>query len=456
MFLTKRSFLEKKDRILYLPIETFAREFHSKLYLAYLACQKDWTVVIGPEYDINKIIKYLPSGVYFGIGLHKKTKKVLSSIKKFGHIILTQDEEGLDRWEPTLYKEYRIDPEINEFVEYFLCWGEEDKKIITSAFNKPINAVAVGNLRLDLLNENLRKIFFEEVSDIKNKNGDFILINGKFGTVNHKNGLDYYINDLKVRGWMNTPYKKNFHFQRFDFQKKIFEEMIELSIALAKLGYQIVVRPHPSESLEVWKKRTENYSKNIKIIRSGNIIPWLLGSKLVIHNGSTSAIEALLLDKAVISYRPYKNSSVETDLPNSIGICLENKQDVIKYLTNLDEKKFQEINLISLNILNQHIKINKNNNNVGIKIMNLIKDLQVKKKTNQFKVLKDNLIIEMSIIKSMITRKIFKKKFLYSESKCSKLNTNETKKILELLLLIQKGKKKMKISNLSNYSLIIS
>ena len=181
-----------------------------------------------------------------------------------------------------------------------------------------------------------------------------------------------------------------------------------------------------------------------------------MGSKLVIHNGSTSAIEALLLDKAVISYRPYKNSSVETDLPNSIGICLENKQDVIKYLTNLDEKKFQEINLISLNILNQHIKINKNNNNVGIKIMNLIKDLQVKKKTNQFKVIKDNLIIEMSIIKSMITRKIFKKKFLYSESKCSKLNTNETKKILELLLLIQKGKKKMKISNLSNYSLIIS
>ena len=82
MFLTKRSFLEKKDRILYLPIETFAREFHSKLYLAYLACQKDWTVVIGPEYDINKIIKYLPSGVYFGIGLHKKTKKVLSSLAR--------------------------------------------------------------------------------------------------------------------------------------------------------------------------------------------------------------------------------------------------------------------------------------------------------------------------------------------------------------------------------------
>ena len=54
---------------------------------------------------------------------------------------------------------------------------------------------------------------------------------------------------------MNTPYKKKFQLQRFEFQKKIFEKMINLSIALAKSGENVVVRPHPSESLEVWRKK---------------------------------------------------------------------------------------------------------------------------------------------------------------------------------------------------------
>ena len=61
---------------------------------------------------------------------------------------------------------------------------------------------------------------------------------------------------------MNTPYKKKFQLQRFEFQKKIFEKMINLSIALTKSGENVVVRPHPSESLEVWRKKLKNTQKN--------------------------------------------------------------------------------------------------------------------------------------------------------------------------------------------------
>ena len=97
MFLRKRSYLEKFDKILYLPIETHIREFHSKLYLAHQACQKGWRVVIGPEYDVNRLVKYLPSGVYFGIGFHSKLVKILKTLKNRGHSFISQDEEGLDR-----------------------------------------------------------------------------------------------------------------------------------------------------------------------------------------------------------------------------------------------------------------------------------------------------------------------------------------------------------------------
>ena len=82
MFLKKRSILEKFNKILYLPLEIYSREFHSKLYLAYQACQKGWVVIIGPEYDVKKLAQYLPSGVFFGIGFHRKSANVLKKLKK--------------------------------------------------------------------------------------------------------------------------------------------------------------------------------------------------------------------------------------------------------------------------------------------------------------------------------------------------------------------------------------
>ena len=358
MFLKRRSFFENYNKILYLPLEIHSREFHAKLYLAHQASQKGWVVVIGPEYDVNKLAQYLPAGVYFGNGFHNKATKISKNLKKHEHSVILQDEEGLVRWAPEIYKEYRINPKINKFADSFLSWGEEDKIIIKSTFNEKTNVTAIGNLRFDLLSPSLREVFLENVNEIKNDNGDFVLINGNFGRINHMNGHDYYVNDIRLRGWLDTPSKKEYQLQGIAFQKKIFEKMVELSIAIAETGQKVVVRPHPSENLEVWKKKTENHSKNIKIIRSGNIIPWLMASKLIIHNGCGTAIEGLLLDKTVISYRPFKNSKVETYLPNAISTCLDTKEDVLRFVKNFLVTKSNINKKETLNILEKYIKKN--------------------------------------------------------------------------------------------------
>ena len=71
MLFKRISLLNNKYKILYLPIEIYTREFHSKIYLAHEAAQRGWTVLIGPKYDINSMMKYLPKGIYSGIGFHK-------------------------------------------------------------------------------------------------------------------------------------------------------------------------------------------------------------------------------------------------------------------------------------------------------------------------------------------------------------------------------------------------
>ena len=83
-------------------------------------------------------------------------------------------------------------------------------------------------------------------------------------------------------------------------------------------------------------RKNKNYSEKIKIIRSGNIIPWLVSSKLVIHNGCNTAIEGLLLDQTIISYRPYKDFKVETYLPNAISIEKISPDNVINFINNFE------------------------------------------------------------------------------------------------------------------------
>jgi surface carbohydrate biosynthesis protein len=456
MFLKRRSFFEKCDKILYLPIEIHSREFHAKLYLAYQACQRGWTVLIGPEYDVNKLARYLPSGVYFGNGFHKKATRISRIMKKYGHSVILQDEEGLVRWTTKLYQEYRINPEINNFADHFLCWGDEDKSIIQSSFKKITSAISVGNLRLDLLSPSLRKIFLENMNDIKSDNGDFVLINGNFGSTNHTLGVDYYLNEIRLRGWLDNSLKKKFQLERVAFQKKIFEEMVELSIAISKSGQKVIVRPHPSESIEVWEKKTANYSKNIKIIRSGNIIPWLVSAKLIIHNGCNTAIEGLLLDKTIISYRPYKNSNVETYLPNAISVGLETKEDVINYIKNFKVDKFNIAKKESLSILSKHVKINKVQEDASSRILDLIENLPLKKKINIIRLIKDNINIEVALLKSSIVRMLYKKNFSYLKKKCPKLDINQIKNVLDFFSVNTSDHYKVEALNLTTHSVIIS
>lgn len=456
MFLKKRSFFEKYDKILYLPIEVHLREFHAKLYLAYQASKRGWIVIIGPEYDVNKLAQFMPPGVYFGNGFHNKAKRISSVLKKSGHAIISQDEEGLVRWSSEIYKEYRINPQINNYIDCFLCWGESDKKIIQSAFKKTISVSPIGNLRFDILSPSLRKLFLENVNDIKKKNGDFVLINGNFGRTNHTNGEDYYVKDIKLRGWLDNPSKKEYQLRGIEFQKKIFQKMIELSIAIAQTGQKVVVRPHPSENIEVWKTKTRNYSKNIKIIRSGNVVPWLMASKLIIHNGCGTAIESLLLNKKVVSYRPFKNSEVETYLPNAVSFCLETKSEILNYLKDFSEDQSTEIKKETLDILESYVKKNNLDEDASIRIINLIEKLSPQKKNNLLNSYKNNLKIEISLFKSFISRNLHRKNFLYLKNKCPALDIKQVNSVLDFFSTSRRSQSKIKTLNLTKHSIIIS
>ena len=456
MFFRKKSYFKNCNKIFYLPIEIYDREFRSKLYLAHKASLDGWTVVLGPKYDVDKLAEYLPKGVYLGIGFHKYSAKISEILKKKGHIIFLQDEEGLVRLKNFFYKQYRVSSNIIKFSDYILCWGKNHKNVMRSGLNKFTNIKSIGNSRIDILRSFTKNFFSKNIKNIKNKHGDFVLINGNFGSANHAMGQEYLLNELESRGWFNNPMKKEYQLKRIAFQKKILNKMVDLSIAIAKTGTKVIVRPHPSENIEFWKKNTKNI-KNIKIIRSGNVIDWMVSAKLIIHNGCTTAVEGLLLGKTIISYRPYKDAKVESLLPNAISNCLKTEKGVIAFIKNfkVNKNKKNKLSQVKKKYIDNHIQNFKSAKDSSDKIIDIMNKFSFKNETSLFDLIKGNIILEMNLFKLKLARKFYKKNFLYLQSKCPKMDLKNVNEILNSLQNTKAGEKKFKTFKLTNYSVVI-
>ncbi len=64
-----------------------------------------------------------------------------------------------------------------------------------------------------------------------------------------------------------------------------------------------VLRPHPVERNDVWKRLIGNYP-NIVVTNDGGVGSWIRQSLALIHNGCTTAMEAVKADVPVLTFLP--------------------------------------------------------------------------------------------------------------------------------------------------------
>ncbi len=85
--------------------------------------------------------------------------------------------------------------------------------------------------------------------------------------------------------------------------------------------HTIVVRPHPTENQEVYNDIAKNCQR-VKVTNEGNVVPWLMATDVVIHNGCTTGVEAYMMGVPAISYRAKINEKYDLGfyrLPNLIS-----------------------------------------------------------------------------------------------------------------------------------------
>jgi surface carbohydrate biosynthesis protein len=314
---------------LLIPVETKVREFHAKLLLSCVAVEAGFSVVLGWAGHIKKYTKYLPRGIVVERSAAVFKLKDFLRFKRLGNRIVAWCEEGLVTFDGDTYVRYRIAEEALGATDRFFAWGPHQAHMITTCMPDSAGKMAVtGNVRFDLLREPYRSLFDDNVRELKERYGSFILINTNFGFYNNILGREGVLNRLKKRERIKNKKDEDFYRQWSDFIGERYHHFVAMVAHLSREFPQqtIVVRPHPTEDVAKWLQNTAPFP-NVRVVHDGNVVPWLLAATVLIHNNCTTGVEAYVAGKPVVAYRPIQSDKFD--------LCLSN--EISKQVTSLPE-----------------------------------------------------------------------------------------------------------------------
>jgi surface carbohydrate biosynthesis protein len=320
-----------KKPVLLIPVENQVRELDAKLLLASVAARQELPSIIGPKRAIESRIASFPRSIFLSKSLRIGKRKFFPIARQLGHEIVAWDEEALVHLPPETYFTRRLSPVGMEHVSHLFAWGEDNAELWRQYSKLPagIPIHVTGNPRGDLLRADMQDFYEKDAEEIRNAHGNFILINTNFNHVNAFYPAQNLFQPVEkpdeearfgqaARG-MTREYAEGLRVHK----QAIFADFLRLLPALEKSfpEYTIVVRPHPTENHEVYREIAAGCQR-VQVTNAGNVVPWLMAAKALLHNGCTTGVEAYIMRVPAISFRATVNDYYDDgfyQLPNRLS-----------------------------------------------------------------------------------------------------------------------------------------
>ncbi|MBL0381753.1 MAG: hypothetical protein JKP90_19425 [Desulfofustis sp. PB-SRB1] len=300
-----------------MPVEIKARELHGKMLLALCAAEAGFAVVIGRQKVLREQLHNFPAGLYLDKSVAVSKERWFKRFRNLGNRVVAWDEEGLVIHEEQ-YLKSRISERALALTDLFFAWGAAQRDILANAFvDREQMFVLAGNPRFDLLRVELRGLYSDAAERLRDRYGHIILINTNFGFYNHFKGA---AEAKRIFSQSSSHADERFIDNWIDYQEKLFHAFAAVLPWLGERFSQhtIIVRPHPSENEERWQVEAGRVA-NVRVVKEGSVIEWIMASDVMVHSNCTTGIEAYLLGVPPIAYRPVTSEIYETFLPNALS-----------------------------------------------------------------------------------------------------------------------------------------
>ena len=315
-------------------VETGVRELDSKLVLASALAGRGCRAIVAHKETAREIAQHSQRLVWQGKSIFwvRSEEHLADKLIANGSAIMFMTDEGAmhqaDSWvEQTLHK-HCLDDIRTRKLGRMCVWGTRQAQVIAEHAPELRDVITVtGSARFDLC----RPAYAWVTEGVKDKidleRGSYILVLTRFGAVAHVKGMGAPFEiKLNPKAWpeqFDWDDVTDLWFKKWRQDVHDFAEFVVLIKELARRhrDRRVVIRPHPSESLEFYRKAFICFG-NVEVIRNGNVLSWIRGADLVLHSNSTSGLEAALAGRPTVNFLPaaFDRTGLDVEVAREAGL----------------------------------------------------------------------------------------------------------------------------------------
>lgn len=331
------------------PIETTARELDSKLMMAAALAGKGLRAIVANKEAAWAIGRESRRVVWQGKNLFADDNAEHHAdklIRRNSAVMFLQDEGGIfqtNTWVHNVLQKHHVDQVRGRKIDRVCMWGDRQRQVFCEHTGEAARQVVVtGSPRFDLCGPDYQWLTADATKAITERVGNYILVCTRFTAIAHSAGIaDPFRRKLNPRIWPDNydmTKVSDLWFSKWRRDVHDFADFVVLikAIANAYPSRKIVLRPHPSESVEFYTRAFEAV-RNVSVVREGGVLDWIRGADLVVHSNCTTGIEAVLAGKPVLNFLPLKGQRGDTDIEvaREAGITVGTQAEALATLDEL-------------------------------------------------------------------------------------------------------------------------
>ena len=314
-----------KKRKVGLVVDNPNRDLEGLVLVAAYLAKMNFHVILIPMYKQRFIARSQNVDIIVLNYLRPNNLETFLDCLRAGIKVAVLDTEGIAGRDFEEYADFFCKTKMTQLIDLYMFWGPAQLNAVRERENYvPKSTTVTGCPRYDFFVEPWLRAIDNQVS-----HRNFVLFNTNFPIVNPKfsTGKEDEYKTMLAVGFTPAAARSSV---RQNMAAFLGMKRLVSALAQALPNESFVLRPHPFENVDGYKDL--EVFDNVEVIQSGSANSWIHSAKALVHLNCTTAIEASLMGKLVVTPSWLNDSAIYRALPDRLSRAVESIDEMIEVL----------------------------------------------------------------------------------------------------------------------------